>query len=443
MRPMTNTVMRWMRAAALCCVSALASAAGHEIVGYYPGWAAANPTPFVVNGTNIAASRLTVINYAFLDICWDGQHGNASPAADGALKPCRDRAGKPIKPPDGAIVLGDPALDVVNLRQLVKLKATHPQLKLMASVGGWNWSNQFSNMAASEATRSNFVDSAVAFVRAYRFDGIDLDWEFPTAIGLPCVAGAVCQRPEDKQNYVLLIDALRWALDLAGQKDHKRYLVTIAAGAGTNHVMDASGSSAWLVALAKSVDWINIMAYDYHGPWDTNSGLLAPLFVDSNDSSPTALTFNADASVKLFLDQGIAPNKLVLGLPFYGYGWAGCAPGPNADALYQPCSGAAVGSKGANFDHAFLVDAGYLTKDTNGAYSVGGKGFIRHWNAAAKVPYLYNADSKVFISYEDEASVHEKAIYIQGKGLRGAMFWELNADRHKILGRVLAKDLPH
>jgi len=325
----------------------------------------------------------------------------------------------------------------------VKLKGSRGSLKLMASVGGWNWSNQFSNMAASAATRSNFVNSAVAFVRSYRFDGIDLDWEFPTAIGLPCVDGAVCQRPEDKQNYVLLVDALRWAFDLAGRKDRKHYALTIAAGAGKNHVLDPSGSSAWLVALAKSVDWINIMSYDYHGPWDATSGLLAPLFVDPADGSATAASFNADASVKLFLDQGIAPSQLVLGMPFYGYGWAGCAPGPNADGLYQPCSGAAVGSKGANFDHAFLVDAGYLTKDAAGAYSVGANGFIRHWNAASKVPYLYNADSKVFISYEDEASVHEKAAYLQAKGLRGAMFWELNADRHQVLGRALAKDLPH
>jgi chitinase len=111
--------------------------------------------------------------------------------------------------------------------------------------------------------------------------------------------------------------------------------------------------------------------------------------------------------------------------------------------LYQTCSGPATGSQGSTFDFAWLTAKGYLTKDSSGTYTVGGNGFTRYWNSSARVPYLYNATSKVFITYEDEASIHEKGNYIIGKGLRGGMFWELNADRGMVLGNVIANDLAH
>jgi chitinase len=433
---------------ALALTAPLASA--HEIVGYYPGWVAGRDDPFPVSTANIDATRLTVLNYAFLDICWNGRHGNPAPGGDGALRDCQDGDGRTIRAPDGAIVLGDPELDATaggrghdNLGKLLALKAVNPKLKLMASIGGWVASNQFSNMAASAATRANFVASAVAFLRRYRFDGIDIDWEFPGAIGLPCASGAVCERASDKPNFVLLARELRTALDRAGAQDHRRYALTIAAGSGRKHVLDAQGSSAWLRALAASLDWINVMTYDYHGTWDGSSGHVAPLRADPRDNSAKATTFNADASISMFLDAGIPADTLVLGLPFYGYGWAGCAAGPQGDGLYQPCSGPAAGAQASTFDFAYLVRQGYLGRDANGRYSVGARGFTRYWNVAAGVPWLYNPASQVFISYEDEASVEAKVRYLLDRGLRGAMFWELNADRDKVLGTVLAQDLPH
>jgi len=418
----------------------------YEIVGYYPGWAAANPNPFVVSTGNIDAKKHTVVNYAFLDICWNGKHGNPSPDADGTTFPCKDGNGTTINPGNGSIVLGDPSLDSTNggsgannLGKLLTLKSVNPNLKLVASVGGWTWSNQFSNMAASSTTRSNFVNSAVSFLRKYKFDGIDIDWEYPTSIGVPCASGQTCQRNADKQNFVQLMKELRAALNTAGSADGKHYLTTIAAGADQSYVEDPSGSTAWIASLAGNLDWINLMTYDFHGPWETKDGIVAPLYPDAKD----AAGFSSDGTVKMFLAAGVSAKKLVLGIPFYGYGWAGCAAGPNGDGLYQNCTGPATGSQDSTFDFAFLTDQGYLTKDSSGKYTVGGKGFVRRWDSASRVPYLYNKSSKVFITYDDEASVHEKTNYIKGKALRGGMYWEMNADRHKVLGTVLSNDLPH
>ena len=161
--------------------------------------------------------------------------------------------------------------------------------------------------------------------------------------GVPCAAGHTCQRGEDKRNFAALGRELRAALDAAGVADGKRYLATIAAGADRNFVLDANGSSAWLADLAASLDWINVMTYDYHGSWETVSNLNAPLYRDPRDPTPVnaPTPINTDATLASYLGAGIPAKKLTLGQPFYGKGWAGCPAGANGDGLYQACAGMA------------------------------------------------------------------------------------------------------
>jgi chitinase len=382
--------------AALVMAASLAGCAHHEIVGYYAGW---KPE------TIIAPGDTTVIDYAFAYVA-----------------------------PDGSITLDGPPTERATLARLLALKDGDPGLRLMISVGGWTRSDRFSDMASNAAMRAAFIDSTIAFLRRQRFDGLDIDWEYPTDIGSPCPRGETCQRLEDKRNFVLLARELRAALDAAGRADGKRYLVTIAAGADEKFLLDPDRSSAWLRELAASLDWINLMSYDYHGSWERVAGLNAPLHRDPADPVGT----NVEASVKRLLENGIPASKITLGIPFYGKGWAGCAPGPAADGLYQPCTGLASGSADESFDFAWLTERGYLMRDRDGLYTVAGLGFMRHWNAAAQVPYLYNASDGVFITYDDERSIAEKLDFAAKGGLRGAMFWEIGADRHGVLRAVLS-----
>ena len=395
-----------------------------EIVGYVAGWKA--PRDF-------DARDLTVLNYAFLDICWGGQHGNPSEAG---LKPCTDTDGMPAPLPDGSLVIDNPARDPGYLAWLPTLKAANPTLRLMAAVGGWTRSNRFSDVATDARARAAFAASAVAFLRKARFDGIDIDWEYPGAIGVPCAPGHTCERKTDKANFVTLVRELRAALDAAGAADGKRYAITIAAANDRAFIFDA-GSSAWLTELARELDWINVMTYDYHGSWEKTSGHVAPLHTDPRDASAAS----AAATIELFLAQGISPARLTLGEPFYGKGWAGCPAGPEGNGLYQPCAGPAGDAGDGSFTFAELVERGYLAQDASGRYTVAGNGFTRHWNGVARVPFLYNPAARIFISYDDEASIHEKNRFALGQGLRGVMFWELAADRLGVLRRAVARDL--
>jgi chitinase len=345
----------------------------YEIVGYYPGWK---------GPVEVDASLLTVVNYAFLD----------------------------ISPADGRLVLTDAAVDEAHFARLAALKAKHPHLRLVASVGGWTRSNHFSDMAASAATRRNFVGSVLAFLTHYDFDGIDIDWEYPGAIGVPCEKPRTCDRPEDKRNFVQLARELRAALDA----QPKKYLVTIAAGNDRSFLFDGA-SSQWMADLAASLDWVNLMTYDYHGTWEKQANFVAPLLRDPADPAGT----NVDASVTMYLDAGVPARKLTLGMPFYAKGWVGCAPGPNGDGLYQPCERSLADEE---------VEA-----------NIRG---VLHRSGAAHAPYRYDPASQTFISHDDEVSVREKSRYAASRGLLGAMYWEIAVDRDRALARAVSSELP-
>ncbi len=361
----------------------------YEAVGYYAGWAGlldADPR------------RLSAIDYAFLAVS-----------------------------PDGSVFLAHPDSEEGVLAHLVKMKRANPSLVLFASVGGWAGSSRFSDMASDAAVRARFVDSSIAFLRRYGFDGIDIDWEYPGAIGVPCAPGVTCDRPGDKESFVALAREMREALERAGRRDGKRYFLTVAAGADSAFAANAPvapSASPWLARLAESLDWINLMSYDYHGTWERSANFVAPLYTDPANPSPASV----DASVNLFLAQGVPPGKLVLGIPFYGKGWTRCDDGPRGDGLYQPCAELARPEHEATFEFSTLADAGFL-------------GYERHWNAVAHAPWLYDRASHTFIAYDDERTVREKARYVRERGLRGAMFWEISADRHGVLAGTLAAEL--
>jgi chitinase len=427
-------------AAALAAPTALA--APYEIIAYYPGWkSAAFPVERAIDARNVS-----VVLYAFADTCRGGRHGNPDPSA-GIVAACRDPLGSDAAPADGALVLADPAVDGANLRALAALKKINPALRVLVSVGGWNWSNQFSNIAASASETGTFAASALALLRRYGLDGIDIDWEYPTASGVPCTAGQTCARPEAKQNYVTLAARLRRAFDAAGRADGRHYAITIAAGATGQFVEEAAdggadASGAWLARLAAHLDWINLMAYDYHMPWDVRNGNLAALYGDPADPA-NASGYDDDHAIRRYLAAGVPPSKLVLGAPFYGYGWTGCPPGPGGDGLYQSCGTAAKGGEdgGASYPFAYLVREGFLKAGADGVADQAGRGYARRWNAVSKTPSLYDAASATFISYEDEASLREKAHYLKARGLRGAMYWEATADSDHLLSSALARAL--
>jgi chitinase len=355
-----------------------------ELLGYYASW-----TGQPARG----AERLSAISYAFLALG-----------------------------PDGSVGLADPRADAPLIAQLRGLKRGQPELSLFGSVGGWTGSGNFSNMAHDPASRARFIATSLDFLRREGFDGIDIDWEYPGAIGTGCASGVTCERTTDKEDFIRLAHEMRAAFDAAGSVDGHAYRITIAAGVDAKYASNEPGP--WLGRLAGSLDWVNLMTYDYHGTWERTANYVAPLRRDP--AAPTGESI--DASVSLYLAEGIPARKLVLGVPFYGKGWTGCAPGPNGDGRYQACTDLARPDHEATFEFGYLEDQGFL-------------GLRPTWNDAAAEASLFDPAAGTFVAYDDERSMREKARYAKERGLRGVMFWELAADRRGTLLRALADEL--
>jgi chitinase len=314
----------------------------------------------------IAAQKLTRINYAFANI------------------------------KDGLIVDGF-AHDDQNMASLVALKQQNPSLTVLVSVGGWLWSGAFSDMALTKVSRATFIESVVEFVGLHQLDGLDIDWEYP---GLE---GATKNfRPEDKQNYTLLLKELRARFNQMEKEVHRRLYVTIATGASSEFLAHTEMNK-----VAKFVDTVNLMAYDYYEPdSDAITGHHAPLY--TNPADPKKIS--DDKSVQEYEKAGVPAAKIVLGVPFYAHRW-GQVPGTN-HGLFQP---------GKEIPHA---NAQY----GDGPEAMLKNGFTRYWDPVAKAPYLYSAEEQIFVTYDDPESLALKCKYVLGHKLRGIMFWDYESD---------------
>jgi chitinase len=344
--------------------------AGPVVIGYL------FPQNAVIVPAEIDAARLTHVNYAFANI-------------------------------RGGEVVEGFASDAENFRVLAGLRRAHPHLRVLVAVGGWTWSGGFSDAALTAESRRRFVASAVDFVRRHDLDGFDVDWEYP---GLPGYGNT--HRPEDRENFTALMTELRAALD-ASSAGRERYLLTFAAGAFADFVAHTE-----LAKVQAVVDYVNLMTYDFRdGSWEPIAGHHANLFTNPRDAKGRSV----DQAVRLFLEAGVPPHKLVVGVPFYGRGWSGVK--AEGNGLYQP-----GGPLQRRMSLAF---------DRLAVELVGTDGFARHWDDDAKSPYLWNAATRTFITYDDPESLRLKGRYIRERGLAGAMFWQYYDDRTGTLLRAL------
>lgn len=366
-----------------------------RVVGYLASWGVRS------KGTRIAqlpAKDLTHIFYAFAKI------GN-----------------------DGRVTLGDPCVDAGvcesapavgsggNFAELERLKLRNPHLKLVVSIGGWTGSGKFSDAALTDSSRRLFAESAIdVFIRQRPglFDGIDIDWEFPVAGGMK---GNV-ERPADKENFTLLLAELRRQLDAQGAIDRRHYELAIAASARPSEIANLE-----IARITPLLDFINVMTYDYHSG-SSRTGFNSPLYPAKGDPTPS---LNVDVTMRAFLDAGVPAGKLLVGIPFYGRGY-GSVPSVNS-GLFQPGTGSPSGWRPRDGDWNVLSQT--RLKDPH---------YVRHWESAARVPWLYDSTSGTWVSYDDPQSVGEKVLYVRERGLGGVVIWELGGDDGNLMRAISA-----
>ena len=296
------------------------------------------------------------------------------------------------------------------LEKLSAQKEKYPDLKVMVACGGWGGSEGFSEMAATEETRKQFVGSVVTFIKKYNLDGLDIDWEYP---GLPGAGNPY--GPQDKENFTALMHDLRKAMDKIG-----RVQVLTFAAAGWQRFFD----HIELDKVMQYADYMNLMTYDLSGGGDrftshhTNLGVVriedmgdSPAAEFMRAATDTTIPWSAQEIVEFCIEKGVDPAQLVIGAAFYGKGWIGVPPENNG--MYQHNRGPWDG-----FGRYFALRESYEDKN----------GFVRYWDTVAMAPWLYNATDSILITYDDTVSVRLKAEYVKSRGLGGIMFWELSGD---------------
>lgn len=387
-----------------------------RVIGYFTQWGIYGRNYRVKNiDTSGSAARLTHINYAFGNVRNNRCEVGVTQASDTNTGVGGDAfadytkafgAGESVS--GGADTWDQPLRG--NWNQLKQLKAKHPNVKVLISLGGWTWSRGFSS-AAQPANRQAFVASCIdAYIKgnlpvtdgaggvgaaAGVFDGIDIDWEYPVACGLSCGT------PADNANYTALLAEFRRQLDAV----RPGLLLTVAVGAGIDKVRVTDPA-----AYHPYLDFINVMTYDFHGAWDPQTNHHSALFDSPADpSTGDQKLYNSNDAMEAFLSRGVPASKLNLGIGYYGRGWTGVASGNNG--LYKSASGAAPGTYEAGIE------------DWKVLKNLAWPGYT---DSVAKATWISNGTT--FWSFDTPAMVTEKMGYVKTQGLGGAFFWEFSGD---------------
>lgn len=388
---------------------------GKRVIGYFAQWGIYGRNYRVRNiDTSGAAAKITHINYAFGNVrnnrCQVGVTipSNESTGEGGDAFADYTKAFQAGESVSGVADTWDQPLRG-NWNQLKQLKAKYPGLKVLISLGGWTWSRGFASAARPE-NRQAFVASCIdAYIRgnlpvtdgaggtaaaAGVFDGIDIDWEYPAACGLQCGSA------EDNANFTALLAEFRRQLDAV----RPGLLLSIAAGAGIDKIRVTNPGT-----YQQSLDYINVMTYDFHGAFEPTTNHHSALFDAPNDpSTGDAKFYNSNDAIEAFLSRGVPASKLNLGIGYYGRGWTNVA---NVNhGLYQTGSAAAGTYEAGNEDWKVLKTLGW-------------PGYT---DPDAHATWIYNGTT--FWSFDTPALITEKMGYVKAQGLGGAFFWEFSGD---------------
>ncbi|XP_068629927.1 probable chitinase 10 [Battus philenor] len=346
----------------------------YKVICYFTNWAYYRPGSGKYTPNDIDPSQCTHIVYAFAVLDSDKLE---------------------IKPHDNW-------LDVENkfFEKVVELK--NQGVKVLIGLGGWKDSagDKYSRLVNSPAARRKFVVHVIDFIEQYEFDGLDLDWNYPTCWQVDCNKGP----SSDKEGFAKLVTELRSAFVPKG-------LLLSAAVSGNKEVIDAGYD---IPVLGKQLDWISLMSYDYHGQWEKKTGHVAPMYSGSEHDDER---FSVNFTVNYWINKGAPREKLIVGIPFYGQTFS--LSNVDDNGLGSPAN--AGGDPGdetrARGFLAFYEICGHIR--------TGGWDIVQD-PAGRMGPYATRGDQ--WVSFDDDNMVRHKAQYVNAMGLGGTMVWTLDLD---------------
>ncbi|KID73677.1 Sporulation-specific chitinase 2 [Metarhizium brunneum] len=386
--PTTFTNMRFESTLWTALLSYVAPALGANVlVGYYPTW------------KHAAISNMDLSNYTHVNVAFAIPHENGTLSFE-----------------------GDTFMD----KLVPKLQGAGS--KVLVSIGGWSGSANFSSITKDTALSGTLTKSIIDMMTKYKLDGIDIDWEFPGRKGSDC---NVVDEQNDATNFLKYLNDLRAKMDEALGKGK---LITLALRI---QPFDGPGGKD-VSGFAKVVDFANLMQYDLNGAWGETSGPLAPL--NFEEKKGTQLSFAT--AIEAWTKAGWPAKQLTAGAAFYGYSVTAAEDmlktnppnqyakmekerpkGDQEDEMVtEPCSSAPKAYTGI-WTYKNLRGQGVLSSPDEAKAP-----WVRTFDNKTMTPWLFNSESKVFISYDDQRSLAAKVKFAESKGLGGMMVWSIERD---------------
>jgi chitinase len=330
-----------------------------RLVADYGYWSKNQIHPY--SSAQIPFSKITTVNHASVSVSADG----------------------PITVPNGFL---EPEL-------LTRAHASG--VKVLVLLGGDG--GIISSVAGRPGPRAALVNSLSNFITENDYDGVDVDWEFPSS-------------QADREHFAELMLELRQALP------SPRYLISMDVGPW-------GGSDTPFQRLEPLVDYFNIMMYDCAGPWTADAQLNSAIFWDNSDTDPfeCAPGGSADGAMNVYLDHlHVQPHQLNMGTPFYGYYYKTVA------GLWKVCPG-------ADPNNNIACPDGTVLGESYGTYikqRINQNGWVSQYDLTALVPYLVKADgSRGFITYDDALSTYLRVWYsVWDRHLGGTFMWSVDQD---------------
>lgn len=277
----------------------------------------------------------------------------------------------------------------MGLKKVQAFLKKHPHIDGVLAIGGWG-ADGFSDACMTEEGRQTLADSLLSLMDAGGFVGIDVDWEYPGVSGT-----GITSRPEDVENWYALLALLRDGLDAREALHGREYILSVALGAGENHL-----SAIDPARLAPLLDQAVVMAYDLCG-FDRQTGHHAGLYPDDIRRNSGAY------AVRKLVEAGFPAEKLLLGMPAYGRVWRQVSGG--GDGLDQRAN--TSGNKTIPFDEVLRLED---------------QGYTRRYDEKAQAAWWFNGST--FVSAEDGQSIGYKGQWIIDNGLLGAAVWQYTQD---------------
>ncbi|XP_055822866.1 G-type lectin S-receptor-like serine/threonine-protein kinase At1g11330 [Solanum dulcamara] len=285
------------------------------------------------------------------------------------------------------LILTSPNSSFTQFISIVQQK--NPSAKTLLSIGANT--TAYGDMATTPNSRKSFIDSSIKLARQLGFHGLDLRWIFP-------------ELADDMRNLGILLNEWREAINTEARNSSESALLFTAAVSGSP---DVNGSSYPVQSLARNLDWINLLAYDFYGPnWSpSQTNLHAQLF------DPVKGVSGSDG-LNQWIQKGISPQKIVFGIPFFGYAWQ--LNNTNIHDLRAPAIGKSDVYDGPWMTYAQIRD------------------FIVQHRATTvhddKIVGDYCYSGNTWISYDDIQSVRTKVSYIKSRGLLGYYAMDISGD---------------